>query len=317
MNSLKVRFLVACFVLLVVVPALLNSQHQHGKDGPTWAARAEAKPQAGLFGPSGLPFGATIVTLDAKNRLFIFNGSRFIPVNGGNGFDGQLIGIDFRPADRNLYALSDQGSLYRIGQAGATSRLSPRFAGGVQSLMDFNPVVDAIRLIGSNDQNFALVSQGGLFNVTAPQTAITYDPADVNAGRDPNLCGGAYTNNVAGAANTIFYAIDYDLDVLVTISSKNATGSSNTGGGKLRTIGQIVNGNGQAVNFTSIADLDVYTDAQGNNTLVGVSSQLLFVADLGQIDPNLPFGRRQPVVARFVLLNDGGFIDLAIAPFRR
>ena len=221
---------------------------------------------------------------------------------------GSLIGIDFRPADpvrTNLYALTDQGRVIVIdlNNISATPRLlgtlSPNFAGGFQSLFDFNPVVDAIRIIGSNRQNYAVVSaNGGLLNTTAVQTAVAYAAGDVNAAQTPYLCGGAYTNNVAGAATTIFYAFDYNTDQFVTVPI-GANGSSATGGGQLQTIGSVINQFGNRVRFNPVADFDITTDAYGRNLLIGVTaSNSMVIIDLSQINPSLPIGRTQTVVAR-------------------
>lgn len=256
-----------------------------------------------------------LYALDADNSLSLFRGNNFQRQIQVKCLDAGevLIGIDFRPADGQLYGLSDRGNLYQIditppgrGNAYLVSSLSLRFAGGFQSLFDFNPVVDAIRLIGSNDQNFAVVSaNGGLFNLTVMQTRIAYAPGDRNAGIDPNLVGGAYSNNVAGAQTTLFYALDYDLDLLVTIAA-GANGSSATGGGQLTTIGRLLRSDGTAINLTPSADLDIYTDASGANTLIGISGRTLFSLDLAGVQP----GYDQ--IVRAVTLRDGGFIDLAI-----
>ncbi|MCI0662990.1 MAG: DUF4394 domain-containing protein [Acidobacteria bacterium] len=221
---------------------------------------------------------------------------------------GSVIGIDFRPADpvrTNLYAITDRQRviLIDLNNVSATpkliSTLSPRFSGGFQSLMDFNPVVDAIRIIGSNRQNFAVVNaNGGTLNSTVVQTAVAYAAGDVNAAQTPYLCGGAYTNNVAGAATTIFYAFDYNTDQLVTVPV-GANGSSATGGGQLQTIGSIINQVGNRVRLTPLSDFDITTDAYGRNTLIGVTgSNSMVIIDLSQINPSLPLGRTQTVVAR-------------------
>ena len=163
----------------------------------------------------------------ANNVIAQVYGSKVLFQSRIDGVEGNLIGIDFRPNQQanavrtntiGLHGLSDTGKIYTIaigpggGQGTATLVSSPfptPFDGGFQSLMDFNPVVDAIRLIGSNDQNFAVVNaNGGNLNASAVQTAVAYAAGDTQAGRDPNLTAGAYTNNVAGAANTIFYAFD-------------------------------------------------------------------------------------------------------------
>src|SRR5215831_9030371 len=109
---------------------------------------------------------ASIYALNADNTIYVMapGATSFSRLARVTGVNGSLIGIDFRVADGLLYAQTDTGGLYTIslsstnlGAATLVSNLSPRFAGGFQSLMDFNPVVNALRLIGSNDQNFAVV----------------------------------------------------------------------------------------------------------------------------------------------------------------
>lgn len=287
------------------------------------------------FSPAGFVAQSTGVVLP-KNSVYVLNADNtiFALSPGAMGFTrlvrvnqvrGNLIGIDFRPADASgttLCGLTDTGNLYTInlaapnlGTATLIGTLTTRFAGGFQSLMDFNPVLNAIRLIGSNDQNFAVVNSGGNLNVTAVQTAITYAPGDVNAGVDPNVCGGAYSNNFVGAPNTIFYGIDHDLDTLVTISTVSSTGSSNTGGGLLKTIGRLVDTNGTPINFSPTADLDIYTDASGVNSIVGVNGRSLFTIDLAQLNPALALGTTQNVTVKTIAAPElGGAIDIAVSP---
>jgi hypothetical protein len=217
---------------------------------------------------------------------------------------GDLVGIDFRPADGQLYGLTDTGRLYTINVgvsppvATLVSNLSPRFPSGFQSLMDFNPVVDAIRLIGSNTRNYAVVKNAaGILNTTAVQTDMTYAMGDVNAGKVPAISAGSYTNNVAGALTTLFYGLDYDQDTLVTIADLNAAGSSNTGGGRLKTIGSLRDNLGNLITINPTCDIDIMT-VNGFDNLVGISRNILFTIDLGQVNQNLPLGTTQNVFVR-------------------
>lgn len=267
-----------------------------------------------------------IYVLDSDNTIFVLTPGtlNFRQLVRVNQVRGNLIGIDFRPADASgntVYGLTDTGNLYTIsltppnlGAATLVSTLTTRFASGFQSLMDFNPVVNALRLIGSNDQNFALVNSGGNLNVTAAQTPMTYAPGDANAGADPSVSAGAYTNNFAGAPNTLFYGIDYDLDTFVTIATVNATGSSNTGGGQLKTIGPLVDASGRRINFSPTSDIDIYTDSNGVNSLVGVNGRMLFTLDLAQINPSLALGATQNIVVKTILLDElKNSIDIALS----
>jgi Domain of unknown function (DUF4394) len=289
---------------------------------------AAATSRTGYFAQTGLALPPTrIYFLTTDNMIYVLVPGTRIYASLGSvaNLNGNLIGIDYRPANGLLYGLTDTQRLYTINvgntppRATLVSTLSAPFDAGFQSLLDFNPVVDAIRIIGSNDQNLAVVKDAnGILNTTAVQTALTYAMGDVNAGRNPEVVGGTYSNNLAGAANTIFYAIDAARDTFVTIADKNATGSSNTGGGRLQTIGNLVNGNGNRLNFNHLSDIDIYTSNAGVNTLVGINNKTLFTIDLGQINPNLQLGRTQNVVVRSVNLTAvpslDSAIDIAIVP---
>lgn len=288
--------------------------------------------QAGLFGGGVPQAGNSGAAIPAGVDLYALGANQWIYVKRSCDPDfralfavrlfsdqEQLIGIDFRPSDGQLYGISDNGTIYTIGvnrgERGNVVRISatnPRFAGGLQSLADFNPVVDALRLIGTNDQNFAVVNSGGNLNVTAMQTKITYAAGDANQSQDPNLTGGSYTNNRNGAAVTLFYGLDYDLDTLVTIDPAQPGGSSATGGGQLRTIGKLQFFNGNPVNISPTADLDIFTDSNGVNTLIGITGRTLFTVR----ETDLPYpqlGATNPVQVRASGLSFGGFVDVAAA----
>lgn len=281
---------------------------------------------------------ARVYALTSDNAIYVLRpgAGQYVRLGRADFSDaGNLIGIDFRPADatpQRVYGLTDRGNLYTIDLSpqnfGATtfvSTMNPRFTGGFGGLVDFNPVVNALRVAGSNDQNLAVVNgaDGSNLSIVAVQTNFAYAQGDVNFGKNPEIVGGAYTNNFAGATNTLFYMIDYDQDTLVTIADKTATGSSNTGGGKLQTIGNFVDESGTRLNMSPTSDLDIYTDANGINYLVGQTTRLLFSIDLSQIDPNLPLGKTQRIVVkrgRAAALPGpnapltGGVFDIAIPP---
>jgi len=280
-----------------------------------------------------------VYALLPNNVIANVYGSKVIKQGVVNNVDGFLIGLDFRPAqsnppDRNnspgLYGLTDTGKLYTInvnvsGEITATlvSSLTQRFNGGFQALADFNPQVDALRVIGSNDQNFAVVNSGGNLNATAVQTAITYAAGDPNAGQDPNLTAGAYNNNVAGAATTIFYALDYATDSLVTIADVT-NGSSATGGGRLKTIGKLIDAAGKPINIAPEAGIDVYTDNTVGNAALIANGRNVYFINLATVNANLPIGTTQNVVAKQLAGNvqsaflfnpsPGVFTDIASTP---
>jgi hypothetical protein len=241
--------------------------------------------------------------------------------------NGNLIGIDFRPGDGKntaLYALADTGTIYTInltatglGNVTQVSNMTTRFPSGVQSLMDFNPVVNALRLIGSDTLNYAVVNNAGNLNAMAIQTSLTYGATDVNRGRIPKVSAGTYDTNVVGAAATRFYFIDYDLDTFGTIAAP-VGGSSATAGGVLQTLGPLVNPTGQRINLSSTGDMDIYTTANGTNNLVGVSGRTFFTINLAAINPAVAPGGQVNIVTNGITMPDDGnnLIDVAAAPLQ-
>ncbi len=288
---------------------------------------------------AGVPLPrANVYALTSDNAIYVLKQgaqqyARLGRVDTPDG--GNLIGIDFRPADNSqtkLYGLTDLGTLYlidvstqRFGQISRVSTMNPRFTGGFGAVVDFNPVANALRVMGTNDQNLAVVNgaDGSNLSTVAVQTKFAYAQGDVNSGKDPEITGGAYTNNFVGATSTLFYMVDADTDSLVTIADKTATGSSNTGGGQLKTIGPFVDEQGNRLNMSPTTDWDIYTDRSGINYLVGQTTRLLFSIDLSQINPNLPLGKTQKIVVRrgppaplpgSNAPLTGGVFDIAIPP---
>lgn len=236
--------------------------------------------------------GLNFIGLTTDNTLVRFGGNfgrnkRSIKVKG---IDGNLQGIDFRPANGLLYGVTDTDNVYIInpdtGSAKLVSKLSSSFDGGFQSGFDFNPVPDRLRIVGSNDQNFRTNVDTGAVNV---DKSLAYAAGDSNAGKDPNITGIAYINNRAGATSTQLFGIDYDLDVLVLQDPPND--------GNLKTIGSL------GVNFAPVAGFDIVTDDKGTNTAFAVSGDTLFNIDLST-------GAAKKVGPVPV----GGFIGFAIVP---
>src|SRR5215475_5047905 len=300
-----------------------NPSNKSGKSGKSGISGASASAAASSSAVSAaakttgvIMLRTPIYALDSNNIILVLwpgatSFTRLVRVTQANG---NLIGIDFRPADGKntaLYALTDTGTIYTInltpnglGNVTKVSDLSPRFPSGVQSLMDFNPVANALRLIGSDRLNYAAVYSNGNLNVTAIQTALSYDPNDVNKGVAPHVSAGSYDTNFVGAPAT-------------------PGGSSATGGGVLQTLGPLVNPGGQRVNVSSTADFDIYTVpnpfplAGGgplSNRIVGVSGRTFFTMDLTQLNPAVPAGTVTPIVTQSITMPDdtNNFIDVAV-----
>jgi Domain of unknown function (DUF4394) len=206
------------------------------------------------------------------------------------GVDGNLVGIDFRPANGQLYGVTDTDTIYIIDpNTGAASKpvtLSSSVNKGQKSGLDFNPQRDLLRFNGSDDQNFSIDVDAG---TATRQTNLAYIAGDPNAGKDPNVTAAAYDTNVAKAPATKLYGIDSALDVLV-LQDPPATG-------QLKTIG-----NGLGVDFGVKGGFDIFTDAKGVNSAFAISGSTLYAIDL-----NAGTAKQVGTIPR----ND--FIGLAIA----
>ncbi len=141
-----------------------------------------------------------------------------------------LLGIDFRPASGQLYALGSSGRLYTLSVPGGSAAQVGSGSiplTGSRFGFDFNPTVDRIRVVSDQDQNLRLHPDTGAVAFT--DTSLAFAAADANAGDNPTAVGAAYTNNLAGVTTTTLYDIDLSNNVLVTQSPPN-NGTLNTVG---------------------------------------------------------------------------------------
>jgi hypothetical protein len=184
-----------------------------------------------------------------------------------------VLGVDFRPFNNELYALGSTSRIYRIDvDTGAAtpvgSPLVPALNGTAFGF-DFNPTVDRIRIVSNADQNLRVHPDTGA--VAAVDGTLQFAPADAFSHVNPNCVAAAYTNNVNGATTTTLYDIDSNLDVLVTQSPPNA--------GTLNTVGPL------GVNAGEVVDFDVAGTTKVAYAVItspgsGVTSSALFLVDL-------------------------------------
>ena len=150
------------------------------------------------------------------------------PVTGLSAGES-LVGIDFRPANGALYGITDQGRIYTIAPTSGAATLvstSSTLPNGASFGVDFNPVVDRLRVVSDTNQNLRINVDTGAAIV---DTSLAYAAADTNAAVDPAVAGNAYTNSAAGVTSTTLYAIDIAADVL-TIQNPPNNGTLTTVG---------------------------------------------------------------------------------------
>jgi hypothetical protein len=240
------------------------------------------------------PAGAIeLVALVDDGSLVVLDASRPAEARAVTlrGVGGRLVGIDWRPADRRLWGLSDRNDLYRIDVAGGaaelTSTLTLPFDGGAHSGVDFTPQNDRLRLLGSTGHNMRVQV---VLGATALDRPLAYEAGDPNAGRRPAIAAAGYDHNVAAASTTTLFAIDADLDVLVRVDPPND--------GQLATIGPL------GVDVGPEAGFEIVTASGGGESAFLASGGTLYTLDLatGRASPAGSIGGAgRPVVALAIL----------------
>jgi Domain of unknown function (DUF4394) len=187
------------------------------------AAPARAERAVGLIAPS------TLIAFDTATPA----SATFLPI-GGLGANETVRGIDVRPADGQLNAVTvTSGSAansvirtYRIdpGTGAATlvgaTAAALAGAGDVPSGVDFNPVVDRIRYVNTNDENARLNPSNG---------ALAGNDTDLTPAATSTIVAAAYDRNVAGVAATTLFTINRATSQLSRQGGPDGSPSPNAG----------------------------------------------------------------------------------------
>lgn len=137
----------------------------------------------------------------------------------------RMLGVDFRPKDGLMYGISSAARLFTIDPATGVATFKAALAAdaadttapfsavtGSEFAVDFNPVADRLRVIGSTGQNLRINVDTG---------ATTTDGTINRSGAAPTVSGGAYTNSFAGATSTSLFDIDTTADDLALQTPPN------------------------------------------------------------------------------------------------
>jgi uncharacterized protein DUF4394 len=267
------------------------------------AIRDIAAAPAGALLPTSLAFN--VWALDASNKLLSFRAAETDKISAPKAVTGlqaaeKLVGIDFRPANGQLYALAVNaalGRLYTINpQTGAATAVGtgfpmPQSAGasvGKDYGFDFNPTVDRIRVVSDSRDNFRV----------HPDTGAAVSPADFALSQGSMVTGVAYDRNFGGSKVTTLYAIDPKAGQLVTIGGVDSAPSPN--GGVVRVVGPL------GVNASNEVGFDISVGPEG------VAFAVLTVNNQpGLYSIYLPAGRATLVKTLNVKTP---ILDIAIAP---
>jgi Domain of unknown function (DUF4394) len=178
------------------------------------------------------------VGLIAHNTLVVFDTTA--PSAGtfrgitGLGPNESVRGIDRRPANGQLYAVTvtagsaansvlrtytinpDSGAATLVGATAAALA----GAGDVPTGSDFNPVVDRIRYVNTNDENARLNPDNG---------ALAGNDTDLTPSATSTIVAEAYDRNQAGATATTLFAIDRNDSQLALQGGVDGAPSPNAG----------------------------------------------------------------------------------------
>lgn len=206
--------------------------------------------------PEGMERAEKAVAVTASNKLLKFNAGRPSLILATLNITGlqageTLLGIDYRVAKDQLYALGSSGRLYTLNEDTAVATVvGMPFAvklEGTQFGFDFNPTVDRIRVVSNTGQNLRLHPDTGAVVDSNPAVEgvqtdgkLGYAAGDVNFGKSPMTVGAAYSYNKADTKITTNFALDAATGALVTQGSREGVlpaVSPNTG--QLFTIGSL------------------------------------------------------------------------------
>jgi hypothetical protein len=170
------------------------------------------------------------VMLTASNKLASVNLDTPAAIRSSVAITGLqsnevLLGIDYRPADGMLYGVGSTGRIYTLNPstgmatvkstliADAADTTAPFTAlAGTEFGVDFNPVADRLRVVGSTGQSLRI-------NV---DTGATTTDGSINGGAvNTAINAAAYTNAFAGTASTTLFVIDAVNSTLYTQNPPN------------------------------------------------------------------------------------------------
>lgn len=222
---------------------------------------------------------APAVGLTGDKTLVLFD-TETLAVSGTMDVTGvdKLHGIDVRPADGMLYGVSSDGKVVTIdtasGAATEKSTLSEKLADGVSASVDFNPVADRMRIVGSDGTNLRANVDDGMVTVDGK---LAYDAADMHAGEAPNIVAVAYTNSIGKPEKTAMYDVDATIGALIQQAPPND--------GVLKAIGKFgVTGEGYALDISSTADLANTAYLVAGDTLHTVALDTGVATAVGKIE---------------------------------
>jgi uncharacterized protein DUF4394 len=171
-----------------------------------------------------------------------------------------LVAIDFRPKTAQLYGIgitgtasSAYGRVYDINPATGAAALvgsspfSTSLAAGASYGMDFNPLVDRIRLVNNLDINLRVNPSTGLL------AAVDVSLHKVSG--NPLVVALAYNRNLLGTGSSTLYGIDIESAQAQLVMVGGPNGNPSANGGVVSQVGPL----GLTTQFPPNIGLDINT----------------------------------------------------------
>lgn len=219
---------------------------------------------------SSAAYALDLAALNNRNELLLFSDkapakAKTLPITG---VEGKLLGIDVRPADGKLYALSSNSILYTIDTATGAASMKAKLSIAIEAVdhlvVDFNPQADRLRVMASTGQNLRV-------NVDTGQSIVdgrlAYRANDRNAGKPAGIYAGAYINSYRDAKQTQLFNVD-SLNATYTVQEPPNDGVQ-------RSVGPTGLKPG-----TLVEAIDIYTDAKDEYFGFAVVGSSLFSLDV-------------------------------------
>lgn len=180
--------------------------------------------------PPPVVVAGDVFVLTASNKLLSFDRATPATIRSTATVTGlqageNLLGIDFRPADGQLYGVGSTGRIYILNGVTGAATVKATLAAdagdatapyttlaGTEFGVDFNPVADRLRIVSNTGQSLRI-------NV---DTGATTTDGPINGGAaNTAITAAAYSNSFAGTASTTLFVIDAANATLYTQNPPN------------------------------------------------------------------------------------------------
>ncbi len=164
-----------------------------------------------------IPTNAVAYATSGKNLVIFDPFSEMPEVNKtitGLQMGEMIVGMDFRPLNGQIFAITNNSALYTINASSGAATLVASLSvplTGTSFGMDFNPVVDRIRIVSNSGQNLRV----------NPVTGVAITDGNINP-ESPMISAAAYANNFSGTTTTKLYVLDAEMSKLYVQNPPNA-----------------------------------------------------------------------------------------------